>query len=143
MPMGGCQFALKPVLLGVNSLSIVSIYAWFRVFDLARASAGGALATFWAVAVVVAMLAGVVVFGSTWKVEWAIAQAGAQIEASEQSKDKAARAAASDRKMELLIRRQVVEMLGKSALLAAIFSVHFAVLESMPLTLDSCSLSFG
>jgi len=149
--------ALKPVLLCVNSLSVVSIYAWFRVFDLARQSNGSGVGAFWAIATAVGVLVCAAVFGVTWRVEWALAKAFAQIQAAKErkaaareAKDNAAKNAATaerkvaqERKLELLIQRQVVAMLGKSALLAAVFSAHFAVLETLPLGGVDASIAYA
>jgi hypothetical protein len=149
--------ALKPVLLCVNSLSVVSIYAWFRVFDLARQSNDSGVGAFWAIAMAVGVLVCAAVFGVTWRVEWALAKAFAAIQdakerkaAAREAKDNAAKSAATaerkvaqERKLELLIQRQVVAMLGKSALLAAVFSAHFAVVETLPLGGVDASIAYA
>ena len=146
-----CQHAVKPVLLCVNSLSVVSIYSWFRLFDLLRKANGDGVAAFWAIALSVAALVCVLVFTATWRVEWGLARAFAAISRSrmekmeaKEAKDNAgmkaataAKKAAQERKFELLAQRQVVAMLGKSALLAAVFSAHFALLETLPLGLNA------
>ena len=43
----------------------------------------------------------------------------------------------ASRGMELQLRRMLVGMVGKSAMLAGIFSTHFAILDTLPLTLTA------
>ena len=122
------RYVLTPLLLGVNSLSIVSIYAWFRVFDIARRSAGDGLGSTWGIASAITLSITAFVFAVTWRVEIAIALYHA-------TEDKGSSVAS--RGMELQLRRMLVGMVGKSAMLAGIFSTHFAILDSLPLTLTA------
>eukprot|EP00937_MAST-01D_sp_MAST-1D-sp2_P003698 g3698.t1 len=118
------RHALIPLLLAVNSVSIISIYSWFRVFDVARKAGGESLGAFWGICLAFSIIVTAAVFALTWR---------AELEVARERDDPAAEGTLFEKQL----RRMLVSTVGKSAMLAAIFSTHFAILESLPVSVGA------